>query len=210
MNQSAMLAAAREFVKKRLPVDPTGHDWQHAFRVEKTALKIARSERADPFVVSLAALLHDVDDWKFHQNGKKAVAWLKTRALDPRLARKVCQILAEVSFKGAGVRTVPSSAEGRCVQDADRLDALGAIGIARAFAYGGYRRRPMYNPSVKPVLHRTFAQYKKNGGHTVAHFYEKLLLLKDRMNTKAGREMAKERHQYIKEFLKKFKKEWYN
>jgi uncharacterized protein len=213
MHKEACLKQTLVFVKGKLKPDPTGHDFTHTQRVVRVARRIAASQGADLFITAMAALLHDVADWKFHKGSeeagpKMARTWLKKLGLDTGLIQIVSNIIREVSFKGAGVRTTPKSLEGQAVQDADRLDALGAIGIARAFAYGGFKGRLMYDPKVKPRRHLNFAQYKKSHGHTIGHFYEKLLLLKRRMNTPLGKKMARERHAYLAKYLKRFLKEW--
>ena len=177
------------------------------------ARRLAAEERADADVVELAALLHDVADWKFTGGDETAGpaaarAWLAAQgAAEPTIAH-VERIVADLSFKGAGVPTPMHSLEGQIVQDADRLDAIGAIGVARAFAYGGHRGRAMYDPEVPAERHDSFAAYKRNSGPTINHFYEKLLLLAERMNTPAARRMAAERHAYMEEFLARFYREW--
>lgn len=207
------IARTEEFVRQQLPTDATGHDWQHVFRVRRNALAIAREEGADFLLVELAALLHDIADHKFHggdehAGARTAKAWLEQLGVPDDLKERVCQIVARLSFKGAEVQPEPLSLEGQVVQDADRLDALGAIGIARAFAYGGYKGRALHDPEVPPVMHGSFAAYQKSTGPTLNHFYEKLLLLKDRFNTAAGKRMAAERHAFLEEFLRRFLKEW--
>jgi uncharacterized protein len=175
-------------VQEALSGDGTGHDWWHVHRVWKTAQRIGRAEGADMLVVELAALLHDIADWKLN-DGDSAVGprlakeWLDSQGLEPAVTDHVCQIIAGISFKGAGVEQPSLSLEGQVVQDADRLDAMGAIGIARAFAYGGAKGRMIYDLAAKPAEHRTAEEFLKNGGTTINHFYEKLLLLRDRMNT---------------------------
>jgi uncharacterized protein len=183
-------------------------------RVARNALKIAGSEPgADRFIVQAAALLHDIKDWKFARGSDEAGPREATRLLK-RLGASVgeTQAVAEVirgcSFKGAAVKTKPGSIEGKIVQDADRLDAIGAIGIARCFAYGGMKRREIYQPGKKPVLHRSFVHYKKSKSHSINHFYEKLLLLKSRMNTRGGRRLAVSRHRFMRDFLMQFFAEW--
>lgn len=202
-----------EFVKNKLEGEGSGHDWWHIYRVWKSAIYLARMEGAGLYTVELAALLHDIADWKFH-NGDENVgpqvagAWLRELSVDEEIITHVCDIIRHLSFKGAKVATQMSTLEGMVVQDADRLDAIGAIGIARTFAYGGNKGREMYNPEIKPELHESFEQYKKNSGPTINHFYEKLLLLKDMMNTETAKELAKERHEFMEDFLKQFYKEW--
>jgi uncharacterized protein len=175
--------------------------------------KWRRAENADLLIVELAALLHDIADWKLHDGDlsvgpKRAKDWLDSLAVDSSIADHVCAIIANISFKGAAVEQPPLSLEGKVVQDADRLDAMGAIGIARAFAYGGAKGRAIYDPAVRPTEHRSAASYLKSGSHTINHFYEKLLLLKDRMNTATGRAIAEARHRFMEDYLQQFYKEW--
>jgi uncharacterized protein len=177
------------------------------------AKKIGESEDADMFVVELAALLHDIADWKFHGGDdtvgpKLARQILEKNAVFREIASHVCEIIGSLSFKGAGVKTDMKTLEGKIVQDADRLDAIGAIGIARAFAYGGHKDRPLYDPTMKPSVHTSKDDYFKNEGTTINHFHEKLLLLKDRMNTATAKGLAKDRHQFMEEYLERFIKEW--
>jgi uncharacterized protein len=193
--------------------DSSGHDWFHIDRVRRTALAIGREEGADLTVVELAALLHDVADWKFaggdHTAGPRAAReWLVSRKVDAPLIDHVCQIIASLSFKGAGVPTPMATLEGHVVQDADRLDALGAIGIARTFAYGGHKGQAMHDPEIAPQMHASFDAYKQGGGTTINHFYEKLLLLAARMNTLTGQRLAAARQHYMKRFLEQFLAEW--
>jgi len=201
-------------VRSVLDGDGSGHDWWHIDRVRNTAMHLAELEAdADRFVVELAALLHDIADWKFHGGDENAGpnaarAWLESLSVGEDVIAHVCDIIAHVSYKGAGVATPMSTKEGKIVQDADRLDAIGAIGIARAFAYGGHKNRELWNPEEAVTLHGSFEDYKKNKGSTITHFHEKLLLLKDRMNTEAGRQMAEGRHRYMLVFLEQFHAEW--
>ncbi|HET6425706.1 MAG TPA: HD domain-containing protein [Planctomycetaceae bacterium] len=201
------------FVREKLAGDSSGHDWWHIDRVRRNACRLAVAEGADPLVTELAALLHDIADWKFHGGDemagpRAARQWLEQHAVDSRVVDHVGEIIAAVSFKGAGVKTDMPTLEGRCVQDADRLDAIGAIGIARAFAFGGHFGRAIYDPEHPPELHDSFAAYKSKGGPSINHFYEKLLLLKDRMQTATGRKMAEERHRFLETFLAQFFAEW--
>jgi uncharacterized protein len=189
------------------------HDWFHTERVRRTALAIGREERADLFIVELAALLHDVADWKFtggdHEAGPHAARrWLESIDMESGVIDHVADIIAGLSFKGAGVATPMPTLEGQCVQDADRLDALGAIGIARAFAYGGHKGSALYDPAIPHQPHDSFEDYKKGSGPTINHFYEKLLLLKDRMNTKTGKRLAADRHRFMEQYLEQFFAEW--
>jgi uncharacterized protein len=209
---SELIDRTASHVQTVLSGDGTGHDWWHVYRVWKMARRIGRAEQADPLVVELAALLHDIADWKLHEGDSsvgptKAREWLDTLDLEPGIVDHVCQIIADISFKGAAVEQQPLSLEGQVIQDADRLDAMGAIGIARVFAYGGAKGRAIHDPAVKPIEHSTPEAYLK-GGTSVNHFYEKLLLLKDRMNTTTGRAMAEERHEFMEEYLRRFFEEW--
>lgn len=208
-----LLRRTEQLIRERLAGDSSGHDWWHIDRVRRNAMHIAREERADLFIVELAALLHDVADWKFHGGddtaGPRAARdWLTSNQVDPVVIDRVCEIISTVSFKGAGVATEMVTIEGKCVQDGDRLDAIGAVGIARAFAFGGHFGRAMYDPEVPPHLHQSFAEYKSKGGPTINHFYEKLLLLKDRMQTSAGRRLATARHEFMERYLEQFYAEW--
>ncbi|MBI1348397.1 HD domain-containing protein [bacterium] len=210
---ATLISQTEQFLQTRLQGDSSGHDWWHIDRVRKSAIALAHAEGANADVCELAALLHDVADWKFHDGDETAgprVArdWLESQVVNEQIIQQVTQIVAEVSFKGAGVRTEMSTLEGRCVQDADRLDAIGAVGIARAFAFGGAFGRAMYDPHHPPELHADFTAYKTKSGPTINHFYEKLLLLKDRMQTQTGRTWAAERHQFMEQFLEQFYREW--
>jgi len=213
MNPEELVARTAAYIKEKFTGEGSGHDWWHIYRVWQNALYLARHEPADLLLVQLGALLHDVADWKFHDGDEKAgeVAarnWLESLNASDDIIAGVCQIIKEVTFKGAGVATHATSIEAKVVQDADRLDAIGAIGIARAFAYGGFKHREMYNPEEPPVQHENFAAYQKNTSHTINHFYEKLLLLRDRMQTPTGRKLAEERHDYMQNFLDQFYREW--
>jgi len=213
MSQQEIIQKTIDFVKEKLDGEGTGHDWWHIHRVYKNALFIAQKEGGDSFIVELAALLHDIADWKFQidnedKGAKIASQWLVSMNVNQIEIDKVCRIINEISFKGAGVSTPMSTIEGQIVQDADRLDAIGAIGIARAFAYGGYKNRELYNPDVKPQMHQSFEEYKKSKSHTINHFYEKLLLLKDLFNTETAKQMANDRHQFMESYLAQFYKEW--
>ena len=193
--------------------ESSGHDWWHVYRVWQTSLYIATHEKVDSDVVQLAALLHDIGDWKFHAGDESvgprlAREWLQSLGVEESIIAHVCTIIANLSFKGADVKAASLSPEGQVVQDADRLDAIGAIGIARAFAYGGSKGREMHDPEVQPVMHATFEQYKAARGTTINHFHEKLVLLKDRMNTPTARTLAEHRHAFMLEFLREFNAEW--
>jgi len=206
-----LLKATENFVKSVLEGDSSGHDWWHIHRVRNLALMIAKSEGADLFVVELAALLHDIDDWKLIEAGveeQKTKTWLRNCNVEEDVTERICKIIEGVSFKGAGVNTSTNDIECKVLQDADRLDALGAIGIARTFAYGGSRGRGIYDPEIQPEMHADFENYKKSNAPTINHFYEKLLLLKDQMQTKMGRTLAEQRHDFMILFLNQFYEEW--
>jgi len=212
MTNDEILQRTADHVRQVFQDDSSGHDWWHVHRVWRMALRLAQQEGGDPFVVALAALLHDLDDWKLQPSGDggpvQAEAWLRELAVAPEVRAHVCAIITHLSFKGAGVENRIDTLEGRVVQDADRLDAIGAIGIARAFAYGGSRGRAMHDPEQAPVLHGTFEQYQRSQGTTVNHFHEKLLLLKARLNTAAAKRLAEERHACMEGFLEQFLAEW--
>ncbi|MFA4845309.1 MAG: HD domain-containing protein [Patescibacteria group bacterium] len=199
-------------VHERMSGD-SSHDWWHIFRVWNMAKRLCEIEKADGFVVELGALLHDIADWKFHDGDetvgpKVAREILESHGVVSDVIDHVCEIIATISFKGAGVATPMRTLEGKIVQDADRLDAIGAIGIARTFAYGGDKDRAMYNPDRPHALHQNKDDYFRDDGATINHFYEKLLLLKDRMNTNAAKELAEQRHQFMETYLQEFFSEW--
>ena len=213
MNEEAILKQTEEYIKNKLSGEGSGHDWWHVYRVWKNAIHIGKHENVDLFVVQLAALLHDISDWKFNDGDdnvgpKLAGEWLEKMQVEEKIVSHICEIIKEMSFKGAGVKTQMRTKEGMVVQDADRLDAIGAIGIARTFAYGGHKGREIYNPNIKPELHDSFEKYKIGTGSTINHFYEKLLLLKDLINTKTAKKIAEERHKFMEQFLDRFYKEW--
>lgn len=202
-----------EFVKASLKNAEGGHDWFHIERVYKNALNIAKTEKADTFVVALGALLHDIADSKFHNGDesigpKTARSFLATQEVSKDIIDHIVKIIENISFKGGNTSSNFTSIELDIVQDADRLDALGAIGIARTFNYGGFKNRSLYDPEIKPSLSMSKEEYKASTAPTINHFYEKLLLLKDRMNTKTGKALAVERHEYMETFLKQFYMEW--
>lgn len=209
-----VLDKTQQFVKQRMEGEGSGHDWWHIVRVVNTAKTIAVKEGGDLFVIELAALLHDIADWKFH-GGDTTVGsqvtreWLLTLDTSNNVIDQVAYIVKYISFKGGSNTHKMKTIEGKVVQDADRLDALGAIGIARAFAYGGAAGREMYSPSITPRRGQAIEHFKQTtGNHTINHFYEKLLLLKDRMNTKTAKEMAGTRHDYMQKYLDEFYAEW--
>jgi uncharacterized protein len=212
-NASDLVERVASFIKAKSEAESSGHDWHHIRRVWQLARQIAQREGANQEVVELGALVHDIADWKFHGGDdtvgpREAGRLLADEGASLSVIEQVVGIVATISYKGAGVKTEMASLEGKCVQDADRLDAIGAIGIARCFAYGGHANRLMYDPDVPPVLHATAEAYKAAKGTSLNHFYEKLLLLKERMNTATGKELAKSRHRYMEEFVDRFLEEW--
>ena len=212
-HRSSLVDRVAGHVKTRFAEEGSGHDWHHIHRVWNLARQIGEAEGADAEITALGALLHDIADWKFHGGddsvGPREAERLLVQEGAPRdLVDAVVGIVATVSFKGAGVKNAMRSLEGKCVQDADRLDALGAIGIARCFAYGGHAGRLIHDPDQPPVMHATAAAYKSATGTSLNHFHEKLLLLKDRMNTPTGRALAEERHRFMEDFVRQFLREW--
>ena len=199
------------YVKEVFATDFSGHDYFHTMRVYKMATNIAMKENADLQLVQLAALLHDVDDRKLSpktcENKDRAVAFMRGQGLCEETIARVKDIIGEVSFMGTD-SVVPKTLEGKCVQDADRLDALGAMGIARAFAYGGNHNRIMYDPEMKPALNMSKEEYQNHVSTTVNHFYEKLFLLKDMMNTESAKAIAEHRERYMKDYIDEFMDEW--
>lgn len=208
-----LIKKTTEYVKRELSYDTSGHDWWHIERVFNLSEKIWLKEGGKKLVVQLAALLHDIADWKFHNGDveagpQKAKVWLEKNNVEKEIIWEVVTIIKEISFKGAGTDDTMSSKEGCIVQDADRLDAMGAIGIARTFAYGGHKGNPIYTPGLEPELHQDFERYQLAKGTTVNHFYEKLLLLKNRMKTETGKGIALQRHNYMLQYLEHFFSEW--
>lgn len=213
MNKQLVLKKTVEFVKKTLAEAEGGHDWWHIYRVTNTARHIATKENADMFIVELGALLHDIADSKFNDGNEYIGAqiareFLTSLNLETHIILHIENIINNVSFKGGKEKQTFSSIELDVIQDADRLDALGAIGIARTFNYGGFKNRKIYDPDIKPDLNMTKEQYKNSTAPTINHFYEKLFLLKDKMNTNTGKQMAIKRHEYMEEFIMQFKNEW--
>ena len=204
----------KSFVKNTLENAEGGHDWFHTERVYKNALLIAKDENVDEFIVTLGALLHDIADSKFHDGDETvgprvAREFLFKQNIDSTVIEHVVNIIENISFKSSiGEKTKFKSPELDVIQDADRLDAIGAIGIARCFNYGGFKNRKLHDPNIKPNLNMSKEEYKASDAPTINHFYEKLLLLKDKMNTKTGLRIAKERHEYMEGYLKQFYKEW--
>jgi uncharacterized protein len=214
MQQRDIIHSISIKIEEKFKGESGGHDWCHVYRVWHLSKRIAEIEKADVFIVELAALLHDIADWKYNDGdeyagGKAARSLLTEYSLPDQVITLVVDIVDSLSFKGAGVDTTMKTIEGQIVQDSDRLDAIGAIGIARTFAYGGMKGRSIYDPEIKPFLHDSFETYKKSDSPTINHFHEKLLLLKDRMNTQTAKEIAIERHQFMEQFLSQFFREWY-
>ena len=213
MQDKQLISDTIEFVKRKLHDAEGGHDWFHIERVYRNTMLIAQTEKVDNTVVSLGALLHDIADSKFHNGDetvgpKMARTWLESQRTDPEIIDHVIQIIDNISFKGGNEAQKFRSLELDVVQDADRLDAIGAIGVARAFNYGGFKDRKLYDPAIPPNLHMTKEEYKKSTAPTINHFYEKLLLLKDRMNTETGKRLAEDRHAFMEGFLNQFYAEW--
>jgi uncharacterized protein len=210
MNED-LLEKALLHIKERFQNDYSGHDYYHSVRVYKLATSICKEENADLEIVQLASLLHDVDDYKiFGGNAgtySNAEAFLKDNKISDEKIKVICDIISSISFKGTGTQ-VPQSKEGKIVQDADRLDAIGAIGIARTFAFGGSKNRTLYMPNEKPRDNMNFEEYSSSNGTTINHFYEKLLKLKNLMNTETAKKMAESRHKYMEDFLAEFFNEW--
>ena len=215
MDKEKIITATIAFVKKELKNTEGGHDWFHIERVFKNALLISKDEKVDTFVISLAALLHDIADPKFY-NGDETIGpriaseFLTNQNVSKEIIQHVVNIIQHISYKNSFDKEMKTftSKELEVVQDADRLDAIGAIGISRCFNYGGFKNRALYDPEIIPDLNMTKEQYKNSDAPTLNHFYEKLLLLKDQMNTASGKKIAAERHQYMEEFLKQFYDEW--
>ncbi|MFA8434114.1 MAG: HD domain-containing protein [Marinifilaceae bacterium] len=212
-NQQHIIDKTISFVQAELENAEGGHDWWHILRVWKTARKIAETEKVDPFVVELGALLHDIADSKFHNGNEDigpmvAANFLESIGVTTDINHHVQLIISNISFKGGNQEQQFQSPELDVIQDADRLDAIGAIGIARTFNYGGYKNREIYNPNISPKMDMSKEEYKNSTAPTINHFYEKLLLLKDRMNTATGKKMAQERHQFMENYLEQFYQEW--
>ena len=213
MNTQDIIQKTAEFARKTLEKDTTGHDWWHVYRVWNNAKKIGAGEKANMFVVELAALLHDIADHKFHGGDhsvgpKKAREWLDSQNVDDEIIVEVVNIISNMSFSSSLAGKQVTTIEGMVVQDADRLDALGAIGIARCFAYGGSKGHEMYNPDKQVRDQISPEQYAGEDGTQINHFYEKLFLLKDKMNTKTAKLMAEERDVFMHEFVDRFISEW--
>lgn len=213
MQEKEIIDQTITFVKITLQGAEGGHDWFHIERVWKNAKTIGATENINMFVIELAALLHDIADAKFHDGNEnagpeKAKGFLQGLGVKDEIIKQVEDIIRNISFKGGNFKPGFSSPELAVVQDADRLDALGAIGIARAFNYGGFKNRALYDPAIMPDMNMSKETYKKTSAPTINHFYEKLLLLKDRMNTETGKRMAERRHEFMQHYLEEFYKEW--
>ncbi|MCB0495340.1 MAG: HD domain-containing protein [Cyclobacteriaceae bacterium] len=213
MEREQLVEKTSAFVKNKLEGAEAGHDWWHTYRVWKAAVKIGTEENADLLVVELGALLHDIADSKFYDGDEEigptiAREFLESLGVEKEIMEKVEFIIRNISFKGGFNNPVNPTLELQVVQDADRLDALGAIGIARTFNYGGFKNRPLHDPSIPPEHYKDREAYKNSQAPTINHFYEKLLLLKDKMNTKVGKGLAKQRHEFMEAYLNQFFKEW--
>ena len=215
MDKEKIIAATIAFVKKELKNAEGGHDWFHIARVFKNSILISKDEKVDVFVVSLAALLHDIADPKFYNGDETvgprvAIKFLKEQEVHEQIINHVVHIIKHISYKNSFNTASKkfTSIELEVVQDADRLDAIGAIGIARCFNYGGFKNRALYDPEIIPNLNMTKEQYKKSDAPTINHFYEKLLLLKDKMNTASGKKIAIQRHAFMETYLQQFYNEW--
>lgn len=213
MKHNELIENTIAYVQQELEGAEGGHDWFHIERVWKTSKTLAKEENVNTTIVELGALLHDIADAKFHNGDEsigpqKAKAFLEKHHVDEAIIEHVLQIIKNISFKGGNFDQAFRSAELDVVQDADRLDAIGAIGIARCFNYGGYKNRKLYDPAIPPKLNMSKEEYKASTAPTINHFYEKLLLLKDRMNTPSGKKIAEQRHAFMESFLAQFYAEW--
>jgi uncharacterized protein len=214
MNDANVIDATLAFIRDKFLGETTGHDYWHMYRVWKLAKYIALAETGvDQLVLELGALLHDVADWKFHNGDEEAGPraareWLESKHVDDKTILAVEDIIRTVSFKGAGLPSNMKTIEGKIIHDADKLDALGAIGLARVFAYSGAHNRPIHDPTLATETHDSFETYKKSNGTAINHFYEKLLLLKDRMYTNTGKKIALHRHKLMEDYLVEFYSEW--
>lgn len=212
MDRSEIIQKTAGFISSEFASEGSGHDWFHVDRVRRLALSIGSMEGSDLFITEMAALLHDLDDWKMTGTEshfpEKAKIWLSDLNVEEAISSRILNVIEDVSFKGSGVKTPVRNIEAAVVQDADRLDAIGAIGIARTFAYGGHKSRLIYDPAVAPVMHADFQSYKKSLAPTINHFFEKLLLLKDRMNTNSAKLIADQRHRFMESYLDQFFNEW--
>ena len=208
MNKDIILKETKTFVKDKLYKEGSGHDWFHIKRVYNLATYICEKEGGDDFIIKMTALLHDIDDWKFSNNSKTTEDFLKSLYIDEESIHKIMNIITTMSYKGGVVDSSQNNIEGKIVQDADRLDAIGAIGIARAFTYGGSKNRLMYDPDIKPMDFQSLDEVKNLNNHTINHFYEKLLKLRDLINTDTAQQIAEERHRFMEIYLDEFFYEW--
>lgn len=210
MERSKIILDTEVYIRGILEGEGSGHDWWHIHRVRNNAMNIAKAYEVDGFIVEMAALLHDIADHKLHGGDEEigprmAGKWLDKNEVNEADKAHILLIMKEVSFSKG---TIAATLEGKIVQDADRLDAIGAIGIARTFAFGGFKKREIYNPEIPPVQYASLEDYKKNTNPTLNHFYEKLLLLKDMMNTEEARKIAQQRHEFMETYLEQFYAEW--
>lgn len=213
MDKQEIINRTIEYVRNILTGEGSGHDWFHVERVWKTAKYLAQKENADLFVVELASLLHDIADWKLNDGDEKAGlekvrVWLFQNGVEQKELERILNIIDQMSFSKELEGKKINTTEGFVVQDADRLDSLGAIGIARTFAYGGNRNRPLYDPDIEPKLFDNFEEYKKYKTTSLNHFYEKILLLKDCLNTETAKELGEKRHKFVAQYLEQFLNEW--
>lgn len=208
MNKDIILKETKTFVKDKLYKEGSSHDWFHIKRVYNLATYICEKEGGDEFIIKMTALLHDIDDWKFSNNSKTTEDFLKSLHVDEKSIHKIMNIITTMSYKGGVVDSSQNNIEGKIVQDADRLDAMGAIGIARAFTYGGSKNRLMYDPDIKPMDFQNLDEVKNLNNHTINHFYEKLLKLRDLINTDTAKQIAEERHRFMEIYLDEFYYEW--
>ncbi len=208
MNKEITLEKTKKFVKDKLYSEGSGHDWFHIQRVYNLASYLLEKEGGDEFIIKMTALLHDIDDWKFSDNHNTTLDFLRSMEVDEDCINKIMNIIATMSYKGGVVDSTQNTLEGKIVQDADRLEAIGAIGIARTFTYGGNKNRLLYDPNIKPMDFKSLDEVKNAENHTINHFYEKLLKLKDLMNTDTAKQIANERHRFMEIFLDEFYYEW--
>ena len=208
MEKDIIINKTRAFVKDKLQNEGYGHDWFHIERVYNLATYLCKKENGDEFIIKMAVLLHDIDDWKFSNNNNTTKNFLQSLNIDPSSYNKIMNIINTISYKGGIENSAQHDIEGKIVQDADRLDAMGAIGIARTFTYGGNKNRLIYNPSIKPKEFNSLEEVKNSNNHTINHFYEKLLKLKNLMNTDTAKQIAEERHRFMELFLDEFYYEW--
>ena len=208
MEKDIIINKTRAFVKDKLQNEGSGHDWFHIERVYNLATYLCKKENGDEFIIKMAVLLHDIDDWKFSNNNNTTKDFLQSLNIDPSSYNKIMNIINTISYKGGIENSAQHDIEGKIVQDADRLDAMGAIGIARTFTYGGNKNRLIYNPSIKPKEFNSLEEVKNSNNHTINHFYEKLLKLKNLMNTDTAKQIAEERHRFMELFLDEFYYEW--